>query len=523
MPQARKKQEEPPRPRRQTRSPQEPKPRAGTTSRQPAKQPARQPAKRKGLTEKELRTVANYFFAYHEWMIYLAQSADHPSPLRQRFDDHLKTDASEVPVLSETFESYDHVNVQRAIDRFLSAPRRKHDLVGVAGGRNMSLSDLIASKQLSGLQTGPVDRVNVASGPETLEACVQVGLYFIVDRGKPSILFVRGPDLTCGRQDCVLEVASADPESGRALLGEIRDAIGSDNVFRQKVISFADANVGYASVGPMVFWQRPEIPSDHVVLPEGLLELVERQVFAIAEHRELLLRSGQHLKRGLLLHGPPGTGKTHSVRYLLGKATEHTVVILTGGALRYVRQACALARLLQPAIVVLEDVDLVARHRNYEDDGNPILFDVLNQLDGIADDADIVFVLTTNRADLLEPALAARPGRIDLAVEIPLPGDTERRRLFRLYGERMRVDESVEDEVVRRTAGVTASFIRELVRKSALLAAMGTSSNGKIIVADAHVTTALDELLAEKSALTRALLGQQSRPDDGSFVASGWL
>ena len=116
------------------------------------------------------------------------------------------------------------------------------------------------------------------------------------------------------------------------------------------------------------------------------------------------------------------------------------MVILTGGALRYVRQACALARLLQPAIVVLEDVDLVARHRNYEEDGNPILFDILNQLDGIADDADIVFVLTTNRADLLEPALAARPGRIDLAVEIPLPGDAGRRRLFRLYGERMRVD-----------------------------------------------------------------------------------
>jgi len=514
------KQESPPRPRRQTKTPQEPKTREGATSRQPVKT---QPTERSGLTESQLKNAANYFYAYHEWMIYLAQSTDHPSPLRQRFDEHLKTDASEVPVLSETFESYDHVNVQRAIDRFLSSRGRKHDLVGVAGSRTMSLSDLIATKALSGLQTGPVDRVNVASGPETVEECVQVGLYFVVDRGNPSILFVRGPDPTCGRQDCMLEVASADPESGRALLGEIRDAIGSDNVFRQKVISFADANVGYASVGPMVFWQRPEIPSDHVVLPEGLLELIERQVFAIAEHRERLLRSGQHLKRGLLLHGPPGTGKTHSVRYLLGKATEHTVVILTGGALRYVRQACALARLLQPAIVVLEDVDLVARHRNYEDDGNPILFDVLNQLDGIADDADIVFVLTTNRADLLEPALAARPGRIDLAVEIPLPGDTERRRLFRLYGERMRVDESVEDEVVRRTAGVTASFIRELVRKSALLAAMGRSSNGKIIVGDAHVTTALDELLAEKSALTRALLGQQSRPDDGSFVASGWL
>jgi hypothetical protein len=85
--------------------------------------------RRTGLSEKELRTAANYFFAYHEWMIYLAQSEDRPSPLRERFDKHLKTDASEVAVLSETFESYDHLNVQRALDRFLSKRGRKHDLL----------------------------------------------------------------------------------------------------------------------------------------------------------------------------------------------------------------------------------------------------------------------------------------------------------------------------------------------------------------------------------------------------------
>jgi cell division protease FtsH len=520
MAQARSRQGAPPRPQRQTRSPQEPKSRGDGTPRQPAK--TREPTKRAGLSEKELRTAANYFFAYHEWMIYLAQSEDRPSPLRERFDAHLKTDASEVPVLSETFESYDHVNVQRALDRFLAKRRRKHDLVGVAGGRTMSLSDLIASKQLSGLRTGSVDRVNVASGPDTVEGCVQVGLYFVVDHGKPSILFVRGPDLTCGRQDCILEIASTDEESGRAVLGEIREIIGSNNVFKGKVISFADANIGYASVGPMVFWERPHIPSDRVVLPDGLLELIERQVFAIAEHRELLLRGGQHLKRGLLLHGPPGTGKTHTVRYLLANAREHTIVVLTGAALRYVRQACALARHLQPAIVVLEDVDLVARYRDYEGEGNPILFDVLNQLDGIADDADIVFILTTNRADLLEPALAARPGRVDLAVEIPLPGDDERRRLFRLYSEQMRIGSEVETEVVRRTAGVTASFVRELVRKSALIAASSRSGNGRIVVEDTDIRAALDELLDERSALTRVLLGQQPG-NEPSFTGHGWL
>lgn len=456
-------------------------------------------------------------------MIYLAQSVDRPSPLRVRFDEHLGANTSELPILSETFESYDHVNVQRAIDRYLAARGRTHDLVGVAEGRKMSLSDLVASKQRGGLQTGPVEHVNLPSGPEAVEACVQVGLYFITDHGKPSILFARGPDLTCGRSDYILDVVSADAESGSALLGEIRDAMTQRNVFARRVISFADTHIGRSGLGPMVFWQRPGVSSKQLILPDGLLEVIERQVFGIAEHRDRLRGGGHHLKRGLLLHGPPGTGKTHTVRYILGKAKDHTVIVLTGGAMRFIRQACALARLLQPAIVVLEDVDLVAKHRDYEESGNPVLFDVLNQLDGISDDADIVFVLTTNRADLLEPALAARPGRVDLAVEIPLPGDEERKRLFRLYGKGMKVSPATEEEVVRRTSGVTASFLRELSRKAALLAAVASSANGKIVVKDAHVTAALKELLAEQSALTRVLLGEQGRREAGSYATSGWL
>ena len=67
--------------------------------------------------------------------------------------------------------------------------------------------------------------------------------------------------------------------------------------------------------------------------------------------------------------------------------------------------------------LVLEDVDLVAADRSFGPGGSPVLFDLLDAMDGAAADADLLFVLTTNRADLLEPALAARPGRVDVAVE----------------------------------------------------------------------------------------------------------
>ena len=114
--------------------------------------------------------------------------------------------------------------------------------------------------------------------------------------------------------------------------------------------------------------------------------------------------------------------------------TGYTRLILTGRALHAIGAAAELARDLQPAVIVLEDVDLVAEDRSFGPGSSPVLFDLLDAMDGAAADADLLFVLTTNRADLLEPALAARPGRVDVAVEIDLPDAEARRRLLDLYG-----------------------------------------------------------------------------------------
>ena len=75
-------------------------------------------------------------------------------------------------------------------------------------------------------------------------------------------------------------------------------------------------------------------------------------------------------------------------------------------------------------IVIVEDVDLIGEERSRNNNCNtPVLFELLNQMDGLGDDADILFLLTTNRPEAIEPALASRPGRIDQAIEIPTPED----------------------------------------------------------------------------------------------------
>jgi ATP-dependent 26S proteasome regulatory subunit len=283
----------------------------------------------------------------------------------------------------------------------------------------------------------------------------------------------------------------------------------AQNVFRGQVLSFGAEVFGHGQT-LLQFHRRPTLGADQLVLAADALAEVQRQVVEVARHKEQLLAAGQHLKRGVLLYGPPGVGKTHTVRYLTSTLTGTTVIQLTGNAMHLIAEACSVARALAPAMLVIEDVDLIAEDRGVHPGRHPLLFQLLNEMDGLAEDADVVFVLTTNRADLLEPALAARPGRVDQAVELRLPDAGARRRLFDLYRGGLQVDTSGLDDVLDRTEGVTASFLKELLRRAALLAAQRTPS-GPLSVSAADLSAALDELLDTRNAMTRTLLG--SAPD----------
>ncbi|HWO71706.1 MAG TPA: AAA family ATPase [Actinomycetota bacterium] len=463
----------------------------------------------------ELRGFAESFRRFIERMTELAHASAGPSGLRARLDAHLGGEASGLPVVVEEFAPYDHANVQVGLSAYLEAPGRRHELLGLTGpGRHhLSFADLL--EQPYGIGLGSVDLVNLPIGPDETLACVRFGIYLVADAGTPLAIVVRGPQEEFGLGSVRLEVLCRDPGHARRLLAEVRRLMVERNVFRGQVISFGESRMGHVTLGPVVFHRRPELGRDAVVLAEGALEAVERHVLGIARLRDRLRASRQHVKRGLLLHGPPGCGKTLTVRYLLAQTPGHTVVLLTGGGLEMLRGACALARLLQPSVVVLEDVDLVARDRDVFTKEQPLLFDLLNELDGIEEDADVAFVLTTNRADLVEPALAARPGRVDLAVEVGLPDARGRRRLIELYGRGLDLRLTDPDRVVARTEGVAASFIKELMRRAAVLSAEAMGGAGPITVTDEHVHAALDELLGSASGIGRALLGGPRRGDVG--------
>jgi ATP-dependent 26S proteasome regulatory subunit len=214
---------------------------------------------------------------------------------------------------------------------------------------------------------------------------------------------------------------------------------------------------------------------------------------------------GLPVKKGLLFYGPPGTGKTHTIRYLAGALPGHTTLLITAEQVGLLAGYMTLARLLSPALVVIEDADLVARERDEASTpGTEALLNrLLNEMDGLQENAEILFVLTTNRPEALEPALTARPGRIDQAIEFPLPDAGGRRKLARLYGRGAPCSEATVEHIVERTAEVSAAFIKELMRRTAQFALQ--RGGGELGRDD--VDAALEELLFSGGRLNASLLG----------------
>jgi hypothetical protein len=427
--------------------------------------------------------------------------------------EHLGPASAELDVVEESWAGYEHVNVQAGLDAWLASSGARVEVVGVVGfqHRPFGLGDLLTGvhgHDPFGPRPGNVARANLPSGPDgAVRPCVRCALYLLDDGDRRSVLLLRGAEPETGIDQVTVQVVSTAPGAAATTAAQVRQASSRENVFRGQVLSFGGEMFGHGRT-VLSFHRRPELTADRLVLPAATLAAVERQVVGVAAHKERLLAAGQHLKRGVLLYGPPGVGKTHTVRYLTASLTATTVIQLTGNALHLIGEACSVARALQPAMVVVEDVDLIAEDRGMHPGHHPLLFQLLNEMDGLAEDADVVFVLTTNRADLLEPALAARPGRVDQAIALDLPDAEGRRALFELYRGGLEVEDGAADDAVGRTEGVTASFLKELLRRAALVAGDRLPR-----VSRADVGEALAELLDTRNAMTRVLLGGADLPD----------
>ena len=466
------------------------------------------------MVDKEGQSLGEFGASFKGFLDQMAAQAPAEEPVfLKRLRTHFSAEPTTFPIVGEEFEPSDHPNVQRALESYIQERDCSTELVGITGDQMFAyggggLAQLIKAGP-SGMwgggpaaTQGPVQYLNIALENDQVIACVQCGLYLISEGDRRLAVFVNRPSEMGFSRKVKIEVMAVDPAQAEAFLAELRMLIRKRNVYRSRILSLSSDQREGTKVQ---FHRLPVIGPDQIILPEGLLSRIERQTIGFGKHSSRLAAMGRHLKRGLLLHGPPGTGKTLTAMYLASQMRERTVLLLTGRGMGLIEQSCAMARLLQPSIVVLEDVDLIAEERTREGTCSAVLFELLNQMDGLADDADILFLLTTNRPDILEPALASRPGRIDQAIEIPLPDTACRRRLLELYGRGLTLRLAQMDQFVAKTEGASAAFIRELLRKAALFAADEMAESP--VVTDRHIEEALHELVVAGGDLTKSLLG----------------
>ena len=483
--------------------------------------------------EPDISEFARTFEAFSREMVKLAEARAVEdgglNELGRHVQEFLGVDLAAVDPLTETFPSLQVVDVDLALSTLLEA--HGGDRFGVVGPDRAeveSFTDLLL-RTSSSFRPGPVSYRRAPTGPDSERRVVAFGGGRVRLDGTPLVWLQRAPQPQYGQELYLLDPLCPDPAVSEAFMHLVRQEMARRSVLRGQVISFTPDRFDFHNPGAMLtFLPRPDVGAEQVVLPDGVLDRVTRHVVGVGEHREVLREAGQHLKRGVLLYGPPGTGKTHLVRHLLTRTPGTTAVLLSGRTLGLLNDAATLARAAQPALIVLEDCDLVAEHRG--GDTNAVLFETLEAMDGLGPDADITFVLTTNRADLLERALVERPGRVDLAVEIAKPDLPGRQRLFALYGAQLvtagRLSAEALGAAADRTEGVTASFTKEAIRRTVINAAQEGRDP-----TDADLGRALDEMLSDAEALTRTLLGGEGASFgspgagyglDGSMPPGSW-
>ena len=279
---------------------------------------------------------------------------------------------------------------------------------------------------------------------------------------------------------------------GAILLFMMRQAQGSNN----QTLGFG------RSRARMFSGNRPTVTfSDVAGIEESKSELQE--VVEFLKYPERFLSLGAHIPKGVLMVGPPGTGKTLLSRAVAGEAgvpffsisgSEFVEMFVGIGASR-VRDLFDQAKRNSPAIVFVDEIDAVGRHRGAglgggHDEREQTLNQILVEMDGFDTSTNVIVIAATNRPDILDPALL-RPGRFDRRVVLDLPDINGRVAILEVHSKGKPLSDDVKLEyIARQTPGFSGADLSNLVNEAAILAAR----RGKTEITTAELHESVDRV-----------------------------
>lgn len=433
------------------------------------------------------------------------------SQLQKTLLRHLGVPAGEIATAARQFPITSRVDIQTGIEEILKG-RSGTTLLGIVFPKHHpppGLAELVAGSHFP-IESGPLQHDDIDIGEAIPARCLKNGLWLSREKNLPFAVVLAPGGRFGMRQGVQVEIAVPVGDKGAAFSQDffrrLELLVAKGKAYRGRIISL-EGHFDEMGMGSVVKVHRlAKVDRANVILPPKTLALLERNVTGFTKAREQLRALRFQTRKGILFHGPPGTGKTHTIHYLASQLPGHTTLLITAEQVGLLAEYFRLARFLQPSIMVIEDVDLIGRERTHMHGvGEEVMLNqLLNEMDGLREDADVLFILTTNRPDQIEPALASRPGRIDQAIEFPLPDEEGRTKLVRLYSGGLEISDALMALIVSRTKGVSAAFIKELMRRCAQfqieLAGAGT-------LTQEAVDAALEEMLFTSGSLNRRLLG----------------
>ncbi len=258
--------------------------------------------------------------------------------------------------------------------------------------------------------------------------------------------------------------------------------------------------------------------SDVAGVDEAIEELEEVKEYL--ENPAKFQAMGAKIPKGVLLYGPPGTGKTLLARAVAGEAgvpfftisgSDFVEMFVGVGAAR-VRDLFEQAKAQAPAIVFIDEIDAVGRHRGAglgggHDEREQTLNQLLVEMDGFDTRTGVILMAATNRPDILDPALL-RPGRFDRQVVIDRPDLEGRRGVLAVHSRGKPIDKKVDlDVIARRTPGFTGADLANVLNEAALLAARRSKKS----VGMDELEEAIDRVVAGPERKTRLISDKEKR------------
>lgn len=307
-----------------------------------------------------------------------------------------------------------------------------------------------------------------------------------------------------------------------------RDIAKDESIYKGKAIrvKFPDPeDVKEGSVSPLdnqpKFLTLDHVVEEDLIFPEKVQNLVETAIFVPIEKRERCLAEGVPFKRGILLEGPWGTGKTLTADVTAKKATRHGITFIYLENVKDLEAGLRFANLYAPAVVFAEDIDQVGKDDRHDEESP--LNTILNTIDGVdMKNSQIMVVLTTNYINEIEQGLL-RPGRIDTVVPVRAPDAAAASKLVALYARGRLAPGTNLASVGKKLEGQIPAVIREVVERSKLEAIGRLSDDEELALTARDLERATDSMLTHLELLRPKAKDSRSEREKAAGVLAAAL